>query len=242
MGCWMFTLWDNDECMEFLIVLFEHLGLWPASTKPRTHVVAMMVAPPEMGPSNPLIIRHTEDELEKACDLLEALTADDIQRAKAADPLLERKILAAGQELLSVRLGLSAKHLWTLIHMHVGLPVDDTADLDSLAQVFETRANGGTYNMDPFLGNFTGATPDDLEELRNEVAPFIRHGALVYQRLMRRSDAELVLKPMQMASFGPHKSMLLWVNGNAPSDVWAFLRKNFWSGSPGVMIKKRDGL
>lgn len=234
MGCWNFTVWDNDECFEFLTVLFSFLGLSalpPIAERRQEYGVYGIIRP---GAPAPLIVRHTQEELDESCRLLFDLTAADITRCKEADPEFETRLFEAFRKYKGnlPKLGITREHLWTLIHMHVGLPVDPTR-LDSLAHAFDTRENGGTYNIDPYLIKFTGGTESDLEEIRNERAPHIRAGILLYKEKILQGEE---LKPMQMACFGTEDSITLWMMGVLPCSLPP---ERVWDGMPAAVINGR---
>jgi hypothetical protein len=174
MGCWNFTFWDTDDCVEFLLVLFSHLGLSAPLPENRTFSMQMIVSGPStpFGPGPPLLVRHAKEEFDETRRIFHSLAASAFESAKETDPDLEKKLFAelqkgagAPESLLS-QLGLEPKHLWSVIHMHVGLPVE-VEKLDSLAHAFDTRDKGGTYNIHPYLKSFTRCTPQELESLRN---------------------------------------------------------------------------
>lgn len=241
MGCWNLSFYDNDECFEFLVILFSLLGIRPAAEN-RLHVVAMIPVPPEYGHHHrPLIVRHTEEELDEIPRLLKSLTAASILEAKRKNPKLEAQLLEAcrrrgleeGDGL--AKLGLKAEHLWTLIHMHVGLPVEDTSRLDSLAQAFATRSQGGTFNIDSFLSTFSGIGTEELEKVRDALAPHLRAGVLLFKQFV--ATKKHPLPAMKLACFGPKISMFMWLNGALPHGLLTSLQTNLniWSGTPNVI-------
>jgi hypothetical protein len=243
MGCWNFTFWDNDDCVEFLLVLFSHLGLSAPLPEKRTFSVQMIVSGPStpFGPGPPLLVRHSKEEFDETRRIFHSLAASTFESAKETDPDLEEKLFAelqkwgAAESLLS-QLGLEPKHLWSLIHMHVGLPVE-VEKLDSLAHAFDTRDKGGTYNIHPYLKSFTSSTPQELESLRNSHAPHIRKGVLLYKSMMEQGIA---LQPKQMAYIGPHVSIVMWMSGSLPHALNPE-SGYVWRGTPELFIEHERG-
>jgi hypothetical protein len=244
MGCWNFTFWDNDDCVEFLLVLFSRLGLLSAPLpEKRTFSVQMIVSGPStpFGPGPPLLVRHSKEEFDETRRIFHSLAASTFESAKETDPDLEEKLFAelqkwgAAESLLS-QLGLEPKHLWSLIHMHVGLPVE-VEKLDSLAHAFDTRDKGGTYNIHPYLKSFTSSTPQELESLRNSHAPHIRKGVLLYKSMMEQGIA---LQPKQMAYIGPHVSIVMWMSGSLPHALNPE-SGYIWRGTPELFIEHERG-
>lgn len=212
MGCWNISFWDNDECVGFLLLLFPHLALMPFPTHIQVGVMVNKVN------SVKLLVRHNQEEYDEVHHLLVSITAKTLETAKQVDPYFKEKLFrdAIPNEQGLERIGLTKQHLWTLIHMHVGAPIDDMNDLDTLAKAFDSRDKGGTWIIDPFLQSLTGATLQELEELRNEHAPMIRQGILQYKYRIKESKP---LKPMKLAYLGPVVSQALWFQGMLPASL-----------------------
>lgn len=219
MGCWNFTFWDNDECVSFLISLFQHMALMPMGPQVNLQVAFMTNQINDVK----LIIRNTQDDYEEVQRIMTSITATSLQTAKASDPLFKEKFFSdyAFREEGLERIGLTKEYLWTLIHMHVGAPAT-VDELTSLAKAFHTRKKGGTWSIDPFLKSLSGSTDAELEEIRNQHAPFIRKGIIAYKERIKKGET---LVPMKLAYLGPLVSQCMWFQyklptGLPPQAVW----------------------
>ena len=226
MGCWNITLYDNDECVDFLIEIFSLLGIRKVEAD-RSFTVGVLKIP---GMSIPLIARHQPDEVEEIRKTFEALTAKDIQEGKARNPNLKKELFDSCHDLALGEMGLTLENMWTLVQMHVGLPLEDTAQADMLAKAFDTRECGGTFKIHDYLCNFTGATKMDLENTRNFLTPSMKKGVEDYKKLMVENKP---LKPMKLAFFGIGISFYMWISGMLP-DFQNQLAANMWEGTPHI--------
>jgi len=82
MGCWNISFWDNDECVDFLVYLFQHLALMQFPPV-REHKVAVMTNKVN---NHKLMCRHTEEEFEEVQRILASITATTLAKAKQVDP------------------------------------------------------------------------------------------------------------------------------------------------------------
>lgn len=213
MGCWNISFWDNDEVVDFLLYLFQHMALMPFPRQ-RQHTISMMTNKVN---GNKLMIRHTQEEYHEIQRILMSMTATTLERAKASDPHFKEKLMGDPDFFPQglAKIGLTKEHLWTLIHMHLGAPID-TSVLDSLAKAFHTKKKGGTWVIDPYLRSLTGATNKDLEETRKAHAPYIRQGILDYKERMEKGEP---LVPMKLAFIGPEMSQAMWFKGMLPEKL-----------------------
>lgn len=217
MGIWNISFWDNDEGVDFLQYLFQHLGLVPFP-KQRMHVVYTIGitenATSNKLPIKPTMVRNMPVEVEEIRGIFASITVETLARAKTADPQFKKKLLQ-DKDVFELRfherIGLLPEHLWTLVHMHVGAPVDDVAELDSLADAFDRD-----WRIDPWLGNCTGSTDEQLDDLSRKHAPILSRGVRLYKQWMME---EKELKPMKLTFLGTDNSLSLWVNGFLPHSL-----------------------
>lgn len=235
MCCWNFTFWDNDGCVEFLVMLLSALGIRPV---PDGRPCQSDIFKTKLGR---LFIRHTKDEYEHVYETFNGLTAGEFQRAQARNPRLKEEVFAAcrqaqsdGQSIDSnlCVMGLQLDNLWTLIHMHLGLSVDDTTYLDRLAKVFDTRENGGTYSIHPYLGVYPGIPQYALESIRNRLAPKMKEGVDVFKRMV---EGDIEICSMQLAFFGPVRSVRLWESSKLMKNFHYSLEETMWAGTPSLI-------
>jgi hypothetical protein len=241
MGCWNTSFWDNDECVDFLILLFQHMALLPF---PRLRI-SRAYAIEFPGGEFTTFVRHSSEEFDLVQQLLASITKTTLQRAKATDNHFKQKLTkdAASPEMnlierLRDRMGLTMDHMWTIIHMHVGAPVDNIQELDVLANAFLLFApptpalTRGTYKINEYLTNFLGKSNGWIKEQTKLQATAIHAGVMRYKDSMLHSNMQQginydnCLESMKLQFWGVQNTIAL-VRGregkadlSVPQNVW----------------------
>ena len=239
MGCWNTSFWDNDECVDFLLLLFQHMALIPFPLQRISRACAIEFP----GAEFTTFVRHSNDEFDIVQRLLASITKTTLQRAKATDTRFKQKLIqdAASPELnlierLQDRTGLTMDHLWTIIHMHVGAPFDDIQELDVLANAFvffeePPRMRCGTYKISAYLTNF-GKSNDWIKEQSKIQATAIHAGVMRYKESMLHNNIQGTnthhhgnLEPLKLQFWGVQNTIALVrgegkVDLSVPHNIW----------------------
>jgi tetrahydromethanopterin S-methyltransferase subunit B len=250
MGCWNTSFWDNDECVDFLLLLFQHMALIPFP--PRQERISRAYAIEFPGAEFTTFVRHSNDEFDIVQRMLASITKITLQRAKGTDTRFKQKLIqdAASPEMnlverLQEQTGLTMDHMWTIIHMHVGATVDDIQELDALADAFlfehppapTTRRSPrrGTYKISAYLTNF-GMSDGWIKEQIKIQATAIYAGVMRYKESMLLNSSiqggminnhqDNLVEPLKLQFWGVQNTIAL-VRGEGKADL--SVPQNIWN-------------
>jgi hypothetical protein len=252
MGCWNTSFWDNDECVDFLLLLFQHMALIPFPPQRISRAYAIEFP----GAEFTTFVRHSNDEFDIVQRLLASITKTTLQRAKATDTHFKQKLIqdAASPEMnlierLQDRTGLTMDHMWTIIHMHVGAPVDDIQELDVLANAFvffedeePPRMRSGTYKISAYLTNL-GKSDDWIKEQSRIQATAIHAGVMRYKESMLQNNIQGInnhhdnLEPLKLQFWGVQNTIAL-VRGEGKVDL--SVPQNVWNINAAAEFERHD--